>query len=149
MKNSTRLPLQIFTGLCFVLLPVVQGQAQVPAGITPNSAQVTGELSPAIAQKITGDPNSGALKLAPEVSPDRKITFHFVAPRANTVQVSLEGQPAPLAMTRDEKGLWSVTSPTLPPQIYGYHYIIDGAHVLDPLNRWMKSNLLYEDNMLE
>lgn len=149
MNIRPLLPLQLSAGLVFTLLPVAQAQTQAPVGITPNPAQISGELSAAIAQKITGDPNAGPLRLAPTVNPDHTITFHFFSPHAKSVQVSLEGQPAPLDMTSDDKGLWSATSPVLPPQIYGYHYIIGAAHVLDPMNRWMKTNLLYQDNMIE
>ncbi len=110
---------------------------------------VTPQISTATARELTGDPNAGPLHLAPQVNPDRSVTFRVVAPRAVKVEVSLEGQPAPLAATRDSEGVWSATSPPLAPEIYGYHYIVDGANILDPTNRWMKASLLYQDNLLE
>lgn len=149
MDNTLRLALKVSFGSLCLLLATSQLRAQLSAGITPNPAQATVELNPMIAQKITGNPNAGPMKLAPEVNPDRTVTFHFVAPQAKSVQVLLEGQPSPLNMTRDDHGFWTVTSPALSPEIYGYHYIIDGGHLLDPANRWFKTNLLYQDNMLE
>lgn len=149
MDNTSRFALKLSFGSLCLLFATGPLYAQLSAGITPNPAQATVELSSEIAQRITGDSSSGPIKLAPEVNPDRTVTFHFLAPHASTVQVMLEGQPAPLNMTRDQKGVWTATSPSLAPEIYGYHYIVDGGHLLDPANRWIKTNLLYQDNMFE
>jgi enterochelin esterase family protein len=45
-------------------------------------------------------------------------------------------------MSRDEKGVWSVTTEALEPDIYGYSFVADGVNLIDPLNPLMKPNLL-------
>src|SRR5438552_1977926 len=60
-----------------------------------------------------------AALVSPEVHPDRTVTFRFRAPEATQVQLVgeiLQGK-GPLAMTKDEAGLWTVTIGPLPPEI--------------------------------
>ena len=68
------------------------------------------------------------------VNPDGSITFRYSAPGATHVSVSLDALPRPLPMTRDEQGVWSVTTAVLPAEIYAYSFHVDGVTVLDPLN---------------
>jgi enterochelin esterase-like enzyme len=77
-----------------------------------------------------------------EVHPDGRITFRFRDPRAEKVRLSLEGAPQPVAMTRATDGVWQVTSPVLPPQIYFYAFEADGELRLDPHNPVQKPNLI-------
>ena len=86
---------------------------------------------------------------SPEVQSDRRVTFRFLAPNAHKVSVNVEGQAAPLAMQKDEAGVWSATSPELAPNIYGYSFDMDGTHVLDPSNTRIKPNLLNLSNAVE
>lgn len=86
--------------------------------------------------------------VSPEVHPDRTITFRLRMPNAQKVTVNLEtGQGLPLI--KDEHGLWSVTTPVLDPDLYGYAFSVDGTTVLDPENTNYKSNLLYPNNLVE
>src|SRR5437870_2473311 len=57
----------------------------------------------------------------PRVHADHRITFRFVAPKANKVQVAGgDGLgKGPFDMTRDDKGVWTVT---IPPAVPGFHY---------------------------
>jgi enterochelin esterase family protein len=85
---------------------------------------------------------------SPEVRPDRTVTFRFQAPNAAKVTVKgIDGVSA-TEMTRDDKGLWSVTVGPLPPDIYSYVFSVDGADVLDPRNRhikkWIQSNSMFD-----
>jgi enterochelin esterase-like enzyme len=76
--------------------------------------------------------------LSPEVSADAKVTFRLFAPNAQNVRVtSMEGQP-PAPMSKDDKGVWSVTVGPLEPDIYSYAYEIDGAPATDPRNPQVK-----------
>lgn len=82
--------------------------------------------------------------LTPEVSADGKVTFRLWAPNAKEVRVTgMEGQP-PAAMTKDDRGVWSVTVGPLEPEIYSYVYELDGAPVTDPRNPdvkvWLQLN---------
>lgn len=86
---------------------------------------------------------------SPEVQSDGRVTFRLLAPNAQQVAVNIEGQSAPLPMHKDETGLWSVTSPALAPNIYGYSFTADGSRVIDPANPTVKLNLLNLSNAVE
>src|SRR5882762_6694349 len=80
--------------------------------------------------------------VSPEVQSDNRVTFRFRAPNVKEVAVSLEGAPKDLTMQRDEQGVWSVTTEPLTPDFYGYAFVADGVHLIDPSNPLMKANLL-------
>ena len=80
--------------------------------------------------------------VSPEVQSDNRVTFRFRAPNAKEVGLSLEGAPKDLTMQKDEQGVWSVTSEPLTPDFYGYAFVADGVHLIDPSNPLMKPNLL-------
>jgi enterochelin esterase-like enzyme len=69
----------------------------------------------------------------PSVSSDGTVLFHLKAPAAK--EVKLEGGAglvkAPLAMTRDEAGVWSVTTPPVVPGFHYYWFNVDGVRVND------------------
>jgi enterochelin esterase family protein len=58
-------------------------------------------------------------------------------------------EPKPLLMSRDTNGVWTVTTSAAQPEIYTYHFNVDGESVLDPSNRWHKPSLLHQDNLFE
>ena len=80
--------------------------------------------------------------VSPEVQSDNRVTFRFRAPNVKEVAVSLEGAPKGLTMQKDEQGVWSVTTEPLTPDFYGYAFVADGGHLIDPSNQLMKPNLL-------
>ncbi|HLZ91259.1 MAG TPA: alpha/beta hydrolase-fold protein [Candidatus Acidoferrum sp.] len=80
--------------------------------------------------------------VSPEVHPDNRVTFRFRAPNAKEVVLSLEGSAKDVAMQKDEQGVWSATSEPLAPDFYGYAFVADGVHLIDPSNSLMKPNLL-------
>jgi enterochelin esterase-like enzyme len=80
--------------------------------------------------------------VSPEVQPDNRVTFRFRAPNAKEVTLSLEGASKDLPMQKDEEGVWSVTTEPLTPDFYGYAFVADGVHLIDPSNPLMKPNLL-------
>jgi enterochelin esterase-like enzyme len=80
--------------------------------------------------------------VSPEVQPDNRVTFRFRAPNAKDVALSLEGASKDLPMQKDEDGVWSVTSEPLAPDFYGYAFVADGVHLIDPSNSLLKPNLL-------
>jgi enterochelin esterase-like enzyme len=87
--------------------------------------------------------------VSPEVARDGHVTFRFLAPNAVKVQVSIEGQTTPVAMTKDDHGVWSVTVGPMEPDIYGYSIISDGVPLIDPNNQRMKPNLLFTQSAVE
>jgi enterochelin esterase family protein len=80
--------------------------------------------------------------VSPEVLSDNRVTFRLRAPNVKEVALSLEGAPRDLTMQKDEQGVWSVTSEPLTPDFYGYSFVADGVHLIDPSNPLMKPNLL-------
>src|SRR6266446_9803074 len=80
--------------------------------------------------------------VSPEVLSDNRVTFRFRAPNVKEVELSLEGAPKGLTMQKDEQGVWSVTTEPLTPDFYGYAFVADGVHLIDPANPLMKPNLL-------
>ncbi|MGC8794512.1 MAG: esterase [Bryobacteraceae bacterium] len=88
-----------------------------------------------------------ALCAAAEVHPDRRVTFRLNAPNAQKVELRLEGAQ-PVAMQKDERGVWSLTAGPLEPDLYGYTFAVDGAAMLDPANFLIKPNLLNPQSMV-
>jgi enterochelin esterase-like enzyme len=85
----------------------------------------------------------------PDVQTDGRITFRLFAPNAHQVSVNIEGEAAALPMQKDEQGVWSATSAALAPNIYGYSFTADLAHIIDPVNTKIKPNLLNLSNWIE
>jgi len=79
--------------------------------------------------------------VSPEVRSDNCVTFRFRAPNAKEVLLAREGAE-PVAMQKDENGVWSITTDPLEPDFYGYSFVADGVHLIDPSNHLMKPNLL-------
>jgi enterochelin esterase-like enzyme len=53
----------------------------------------------------------------------------------------------PVQMTKDESGVWSVTTEPLEPDYYGYSFISDGNFRMDPDNPVIKPNLISPQNV--
>ncbi len=79
-------------------------------------------------------PRPPALR-SPEVNPDRTVTFRLAAPRATEVRLTGDLVKAPVALAKDEKGVWSATVGPLQPDLYGYRFSVDGITVTDPSNQ--------------
>jgi enterochelin esterase family protein len=90
-------------------------------------------ILPAISQ-----PGRGPAVRSPEVGADGAITFRLRAPDAKDVAVTGIGQR--LAMTKDDKGVWSATTGPQKPDIYQYSFNVDGATVIDPGNALLKTS---------
>jgi S-formylglutathione hydrolase FrmB len=74
----------------------------------------------------------------PRIEADSRVTFHFNAPNAQKVQVSLVTsgsnslQPLPFDMVKGDDGVWTYTSAPQSPGYHNYWMLIDSAVVLDP-----------------
>ena len=80
--------------------------------------------------------------VSPEVLADNRVMFRLRSPNAKEVALALEGTPKDLAMQKDEQGVWSVTTEPLAPDFYGYAFVADGVHLIDPSTPLIKPNLL-------
>jgi enterochelin esterase family protein len=79
--------------------------------------------------------------VSPEVGADHRVTFRFRDPNAKEVLLAREGAE-PVPMQKDQEEVWSVTTDPLEPDFYGYSFVADGIHLIDPSNHLMKPNLL-------
>lgn len=83
-----------------------------------------------------------------DVHTDGSITFRYQDPAATKVLLYLDGFKSPFAMEKGVDGIWSVVSPALVPQIYGYGFEVDGRAQLDPKNATVTPNLIYRSTMV-
>jgi enterochelin esterase family protein len=79
-----------------------------------------------------------------EQLPDRRVTFRLCAPDATSVSVvsndiadvipmGIGGGPSGLPMSKDEQGLWSVTTPVpIAPDTYRFNFRVNGVLVPNP-----------------
>jgi enterochelin esterase-like enzyme len=97
--------------------------------------------------------DTNRIPVSPEVRPDHTVTFRLYAPKAS--EVVLMGSPGilefikkPLPLTKDDRGVWSLTIGPVPSGFYTYGYAIDGGlRMPDPSNpnlemrRWGPTSL--------
>ena len=99
------------------------------------SSSVSAQSPPATATQ------SPAKLVSPEVHPDKSVTFRFRAPNAKEVLLGLEGA-SKVPMTKDDQGVWTLTTAPLESDFYGYTFTADGVTLIDPSNYLIKPNLL-------
>jgi enterochelin esterase-like enzyme len=107
----------------------LSGQQPPAAGAAPAAPQAGG-----------GRGQQGPQVVSPEVNADRTVILRLLAPKATQVRVTGEllngAQPAP--MTRGDDGIWTITMPAVPPDVYTYAFDVDGVNTPDPRNPWVK-----------
>lgn len=64
---------------------------------------------------------------SPELHADARVTFRLAAPDATAVRLTGDFATAPQPLTRDEKGIWSVTVGPVAPEIYSYALTVNGV----------------------
>jgi enterochelin esterase family protein len=84
-----------------------------------------------------------------EVHKDRTVTFRFMAPNAKEVKLSTQLIIGQQNMTKDDKGIWSITLGPVEPDIYPYCFIVDGIQVTDPKNSWIFPNEGFQNSLIE
>ncbi len=84
----------------------------------------------------------------PKIDAARRAQFRITAPQADKVELSLSGRHP---MTKDEAGVWTITTA---PLVVGFHYyafVVDGVSVADPGGEayfgssWMTSGIEVPD----
>lgn len=88
----------------------------------------------AIFGSVSAQPPRGPFVVSPQVNPDKTITFRYLAPLAKQVKLSGQFLKAPVEMSKDSIGIWSVTVGPVAPDIYPYSFQVDGVTVMDPAN---------------
>lgn len=76
----------------------------------------------------------GPFIVSPQVNPEKTVIFRYHAPQAKEVKLSGQFLKAPVEMTKDSIGIWSVTVGSVTPDIYPYSFLVDGVNVMDPAN---------------
>jgi enterochelin esterase-like enzyme len=78
---------------------------------------------------------------SPDVRDDRTVTLRVKAPDAKSVLLSgvalltaIGGGNKPVPFNRGEDGVWTLEVGPLEPDMYQYHFLIDGVRVADPNN---------------
>ena len=78
---------------------------------------------------------------SPEVFDDQTVIFRLKAPEAKEVELvgvhilaALGRGREPMPFTKGEEGLWTLKVGPLPPDIYVYHFRVDGMQFADPSN---------------
>jgi len=86
--------------------------------------------------------------VSPEILPDGSVTFRYYNPDATLVQLYIENSKNDLGywcytstgwpqldMTLDPTtGVWSINLPPMEPEVYNYHFVVDGTNYADPAN---------------
>ena len=135
MKRMLILLLAFFTT---VVIPAAAQPAQQPS--EPAQSHPSAQFRPHMAERPQ-------VIISPEVHPDRSVTFRFRDPNARHVLLSLEGSK-PMPMQRGPDSVWTITTPPLTPEYYGYSFIADGVSLVDPSNSLIKPNLLNLTSMV-
>lgn len=91
----------------------------------------------------------GPYVTSPEVHPDHRVTFRFLAPSAKQVNLSAQFLQAPIPMTKDTQGVWSVTVGPIRPDIYPYSFHVDGITVNDPANPDLFPNERFKASLVD
>ncbi|HZX72949.1 MAG TPA: alpha/beta hydrolase-fold protein [Cyclobacteriaceae bacterium] len=86
---------------------------------------------------------------SPQVNADNTVTFRFTAPQAKEVKVSAQFEKTPVAMTKDDKGVWSATLGPVKPDMYPYSFVVDGVSVADPKNTSIFPNEGFQNSVVE
>jgi enterochelin esterase-like enzyme len=89
----------------------------------------------------------GSAYRSPEVNANNSLTFRLLAPNAQSVrvitdmpklgEVTVHGANG-YDMVKGEGGIWSYTTPPLPPSYYQYWFIVDGLTTPDPMNTFVR-----------
>lgn len=93
-------------------------------------------ITPTASAQPRGGP-PGPQVVSPEVSPDGKISFRILAPKAETVRLSagdIPGVGQGKDLTKGANDVWEVTLGPIAPGAYRYNFNVDGVSVIDPRN---------------
>lgn len=80
---------------------------------------------------------------SPEVDDHGFVTFRLKAPAAKSVSLapgaittSLDKESKPIPFTRVDNDIWELQIGPVLPDIYAYHFIVDGIQITDPSNTY-------------
>ncbi len=68
------------------------------------------------------------------------VTFNYEGGSNVQVYGSWDQWAAPVSLTKDANGIWTVTLEDLEPGTYEYKFVVDGTWLVDPVNGWMQND---------
>lgn len=80
----------------------------------------------------------------PQINSERRARFRVSAPQAGKVELNLAGRHP---MTKDQNGVWTITTEPLVVGFHYYSFVVDGVNVADPGSEayfgssWMSSGI--------
>lgn len=122
-----------------ILLSILVVLFLLPTFLKAQQANVNLDFNP---QKDTEGliPFSAPLN-SPEVHDDQTVTFRLKAPKAQEVKITdgailtaLGKGREPVELVKGEDGIWTVTVGPFKPDMYAYHFNVDGMQICDPSN---------------
>ena len=81
---------------------------------------------------------------SPVVNADGTVTFNFFSPSATKVSVVGDFEQIRskgLEMTKQDNGVWTVTTAPLAPELYSYSLSVDGQRFVDPANSYVNRDI--------
>jgi enterochelin esterase-like enzyme len=102
-----------------------------------------------VSAALYGQPRVGPVVISPQVNADNTVTFRFRSPSSKDVKLSVQSERAQLPMSKDTSGIWSVTIGPVKPDIYPYHFLVDGISVADPRNSNIFPNEGFQSSLVE
>ena len=100
--------------------------------------------------KAISQPPRGPFVSSPQVLPDKKVTFRYLAPAAKDVKLGgSQFGAANLPMKKDSIGIWSITVGPIRPDIYPYSFSVDGVTVMDPANEDFFPNERFKASLVD
>ncbi len=87
--------------------------------------------------------------ISPQVNHDNTVVFRLLSPSAKDVKLDAQFEKKPMQMTKDSSGLWSITVGPVKPDIYPYHFIVDGIRLADPNNSAIFPNEGFQNSLVE
>ncbi len=94
--------------------------------VLANVGHAQGSFTPATTNVMGAD--------YPRVDAEGHVQLRLEAPGATSVQANFWSGPK-VDMTKDEDGVWTVTTPAVVPGLHYYTFIVDGAELADPSSR--------------
>ena len=99
--------------------------------------------------------------ISPQVNTDGTVTFRFLAPKADSVQLTadflppvkmktrfgLQDGPGTINLAKGSNGLWTYTSKPLDSELYSYTFVVDGIKTNDPNSPYAFRNASYLTNV--
>ena len=87
---------------------------------------------------------------SPVINPDGTVTFNFYDPSAQRVSINgdfEEIRNQRLNMTKQDNGVWTVTTSALNPELYSYSINVDGQRFIDPANSYVNRDIATLSNI--